>query len=288
MQWTDPASSVRVPEPISDWDVAYSNQLAVPEFPSWIGGATEQSVRFHQQHAHRSEIDVKYGDHARHTFDVYEPSSGPAAGTVVFVHGGYWKASTKEQYRYLAAGPLARGWRVVLPEYPLCPEVTIAEIATGLVPMIEEIAARWGDTPVVLSGHSAGGHLVTYLASVGSGVSDEALRSIRRVVSLSGLHDLRPLIKATELNSTLKLDPQSAYTLSPVLREPGGAFDLICACGAAELAEFRRQNSALADVWFGFGNPVRIYEYAERNHFTLLDPMADGSSELTALLTLER
>ena len=216
---------------------------------------------------------------------MYEPC-GPAKGTLIFIHGGYWKASVKEEYRYLAAGPIARGWRVVFPEYPLCPEVSIAEIANGLVPAIEQCAVRWNDSPIVLSGHSAGGHLATYLVSAQSGLSSHAVNAIRRVVSLSGLHDLRPLLRAEELNAVLGLDARTACELSPVLRQPAGDFDLVCACGAAELDEFRRQNRLLADIWFGLGIRTTACEYPAMNHFTLLDPLARADSELSALMTL--
>ncbi|MDE1180510.1 alpha/beta hydrolase [Paraburkholderia sp.] len=285
MQLTHRSNFKSIPNPIDDWEIAYSNRIAVPSFPKWLANAREKSEQFHRDHADRASIDVPHGPHARNTFDVYEPQT-PATGTLVFIHGGYWVASAKEDYRYLAAGALARGWRVVLPEYPLCPDVSIGEIASGLIPALETIASRWHDGPIVLSGHSAGGQLATYLTSAQSGVSADALRAITRVVSLSGLHDLRPLIRATVLNAALKLDPDTAHELSPVLRAPGGGFDLVCACGAAELAEFRRQNRLLGDMWFGFGVPTQIYEYPDMNHFTLLDPLSDSHSELTALMTL--
>jgi arylformamidase len=285
MKLTHCSSPRSNPRKIDDWEVAYSHRIAVPEFPQWLAGAKEKSGLFHNHHVDRASIDVPYGKHARQTFDVYEPS-GAALGTLIFIHGGFWKASVKEEYRYLAAGPIARGWRVVFPEYPLCPEVTIADIIGGLVPAVEQFVARWGDAPIVLSGHSAGGHLATYLASAESGVSSAALHSIRRVVSLSGLHDLRPLVLAKELNAVLKLDRRTAHQLSPVLREPEGAFDLVCACGDSELDEFRRQNRLLADIWFGLGIQTAIYEYPSKNHFTLLDSLNDESSELTALVTL--
>lgn len=134
--------------------------------------------------------------------------------------------------------------------------------------------------PLVLTGHSAGGHLVTWLASTASPLDAALRRRIPRVVSLSGVHDLRPVCRSEELNVDLRLSATEAAAHSPVLHTPAHAFTLVCLCGGAELPEFRRQNALLANLWSGLGVvSSHADEIDGANHFTLLDGLvheADG------------
>jgi pimeloyl-ACP methyl ester carboxylesterase len=243
------------------------------------------AAHFRTVYRGRSEIDLVYGTGTRQTFDIFHPLEGPR-GTLVFIHGGYWRASSKEEHSHFAAGPLAAGWRVVFPEYPLCPSVRVADISEGIVQAIDIIVERLPDGPVVLSGHSAGGQLASYAVSRASGLSDQARARIGRTVSVSGLHDLRPLLATTDLNGSLRLDRAEAIRFSSALSEPGHRFELFCVCGGAELAEFRRQNELLANLWNGLGLTTCSAEYPGLNHFTILDLLRDPDSDFTRLLTM--
>ena len=104
-------------------------------------------------------------------------------------------------------------------------------------------------------------------------------------MSLSGVHDLRPLLGTRDLNGVLRMDEAEALQFSPVLLRPKGAFDLSCVCGADELPEFRRLNGLQANMWAGLGLATESLECEACNHFTLLDLMTDPDSALTRLLT---
>ena len=269
---------------IVDWDVAYSNRLAVADAPEWLAQALARSQAFQVRHADRADIDLRYGEGDRQTYDIYHPD-GSAKGTLVFVHGGYWRMTSNENYRVFASGALAAGWRVVLLEYPLCPAVCVGDISRLIVKAVDHVLARVPEGPVTLSGHSAGGQLACYVVTAASGLSQAARSRIGRVVSLSGVHDLRPLLSTGDLNGVLQMDEVEALQFSPVLLRPKGAFDLYCVCGADELPEFRRLNELQANMWAGLGLATESLECEACNHFTLLDLMTDPDSALTRLLT---
>src|SRR5690606_4847646 len=119
---------------------------------------------------------------------------------------GYWMDFDPTLWSHLAAGPLARGWAVALPCYDLCPDVRIAAITAQVARAVTAIAALVPG-PVVLSGHSAGGHLVARMLcpDVALPVRDRVLR----VVPISPLADLVPLLQ-TGMNATLRLDGAEA------------------------------------------------------------------------------
>ena len=51
-----------------------------------------------------------------------------STGDVNFIHGGYWQFCDKADFAFIAAGPLALGFDVVLVEYTLAPAVNLDAI----------------------------------------------------------------------------------------------------------------------------------------------------------------
>ena len=108
------------------------------------------------------QLDISYGQSLRQRFDLFLPEN-PPKGLFVFVHGGYWLRFDKSDWSHFAQGPLAHGWAVAMPSYDLCPSVSIAQITRQISQAIMQSAARIAG-PLILAGHSAGGHLVARMA----------------------------------------------------------------------------------------------------------------------------
>jgi len=109
------------------------------------------------------------------------------------------------------------------------------------------------------------------------------LKRICHVLSISGMHDLRPLLK-TKRNQDLKLDIDTATKASPALKSPMPNIKLTAMVGANERPEFIRQNASLANVWLGMGTSVRCVEVADKHHFNIVDLLLDD--ELISMLTV--
>ena len=136
-------------------------------------------------------LNLSYGPHKRQAMEIFLPEGTPK-GLVVFVHGGYWVSRDRSLWLHLAAGSVARGWAVAMPSYTLCPEVSIADITRQIASAID-FAADKIDGPIRIAGHSAGGHLVARMGC--SDINLACVDRIERIVSISGVHDLRPLLK---------------------------------------------------------------------------------------------
>ncbi|MEX6505161.1 alpha/beta hydrolase [Jiella sp. M17.18] len=274
-------------EPIRDYDTAYDNSGSIAGAETYLPRWQAEAGAFRDRlsAAGRAELGVSYGDQPREHYDLFLPEAEPV-GLVVFVHGGYWKSQEIGNWSHFAAGPLARGFAVALPEYTLCPETTIPDITREIGSFLDRIAKRIAG-PIRLSGHSAGGHLVSRMLCVDAPIAAETAGRIDRAVSISGCHDLRPIMR-TGMNAVLRLDAGTARAESPALLEPRAAIDITCLVGGAELPEFRRQNTLLANVWHGFGVGTRAIERPGRHHFDVVDDLADPQSELVAILTAGR
>ncbi|WP_422371263.1 alpha/beta hydrolase [Hoeflea sp.] len=265
--------------PIADYDDAYANgaHIAGAEDypPRWSARAAE--FRSTLERAGRARLDLAYGGTARQRVDLFLPEGEPR-GLVVFVHGGYWKAFDKSVWSHLAAGPLAHGFAVAMPSYTLCPDARIGEISREIAAAVAYCASEI-EGPIHLTGHSAGGHLVTRMISDEVLLPSAVLLRIAGVVSISGVHDLRPIMR-TAMNDVLGIDTNEASTHSPALLQPSLAVPVTAWVGADERPEFVRQNRILYEIWRGFQTQMKMVEEPGKHHFDVIDGLADPSHDL--------
>lgn len=268
---------------ITDWDDAYTNGGNIARGERWPDAWVEPARAYRERLAAdgRAKIDLAYGEGARHRFDLFLPETTPR-GLVVFVHGGYWQALDKSYWSHLAAGSVESGFAVAMPSYTLCPQARVGDIVREIAAAITDAAGEI-DGPIHLTGHSAGGHLVTRMVADTSPLPEAVRARVRTVVSISGVHDLRPLIH-TNLNVKLRLSPEEAAAESPVLIRPGENTRLFCWVGGNERAEFLRQNALMASLWLGLGAETGAYVEPDRHHFSVVDGLADPRHPLTLTL----
>jgi arylformamidase len=215
------------------------------------------------------------------TLDLFRPEGQPK-GLVVFVHGGFWRALDKSFWSHLACGSVESGYAVAMPSYTLCPAVRIADITREIAAAIAQ-AASMVEGPLFLTGHSAGGHLVTRMISTTSPLPEAARARIRNTVSISGVHDLRPMLK-TAMNADLRIDDAEAQAESPALLQPLPGARVTCWVGSAERPEFVRQNALLANIWTGLGAQTCTVEEPGRHHFNVIDGLADRNHPIVRTL----
>jgi arylformamidase len=268
---------------ITDWDDAYSNTSHIPggaaQFEVWPGDAAK--FRNELPLGVTATLNLPYGDLDRQKLDLFLPA-GPPRGLSIFVHGGYWIRFNKDFWSHFAMGALANGWAVVMPGYTLAPHATISQMTAEISAAVEN-AATLVAGPITLSGHSAGGHLAARQICSDSRLSLQTLSRLTRVVSISGLHDLRPLLK-TQMNDSLKLTEDTARAESPALLRPLLDVPVTCWAGADERPEFMRQNDLLANIWRGLGADTTSHHAKNKHHFNVIDDLLNADSELTNLI----
>ena len=261
----------------------YNNRAAVPEHPQWFAHYAAASADARAKFA--SRLDVRYGLGPKETLDLFLPA-GPAHATFVFFHGGYWRALDKSDFSFVAAPFLAQGIAVAVVNYDLCPDVSIATIVDecrhAIVWLVREGGAHGANGErLVVGGNSAGGHLVAMHYATDWTAAGLARAPFAGGISISGVHDLTPLVLFS-FNSDLKLDDAEAARMSPALMRPLARVPLLLAVGADETSEFLRQTQILWTAWpanrpAGEAGPFVV---PKRNHFTIVVDYGDPDSGL--------
>ncbi|HST49506.1 alpha/beta hydrolase family protein [Jatrophihabitans sp.] len=112
-----------------------------------------------------------YGDDESQYGELYLPAGDRRPGTVVVIHGGFWKARYGAEWGAPLAADLAvRGWAAWNLEYRRVGNgggwpATLTDVAAGIDALADLQASAGLDTGrVVALGHSAGGHLAAWAA----------------------------------------------------------------------------------------------------------------------------
>ena len=260
----------------------YNLRAAFPDHPFWFARWAEESAT--ARAGLESRLDLRYGTGPKQTIDLFPAPN--ARGTLLFIHGGYWRALDKSDHSFVAPPLVARGIGVAVINYDLCPDVGIARIVAecreGLVWLRRE-SRRLGlaTERLVVAGHSAGGHLTAMLVATDWTAYGLPTETITGGVALSGVFDLEPLVQVS-FNADLKLDAASARALSPIHLRPYAPAPLLLAAGANETSEFIRQSWLLWEQWpecrpRGRHAPLFV---PERHHFSVLSDLGDPESAL--------
>lgn len=279
-----------------EWfDTQYDNRARVADSAQILERWTRAAQLSREKSVCR--LDLAYGRHASERLDLFpaQTEHSALAPVLVFIHGGYWRALDKADHSFLAPVFTDEGAMVVIPNFALCPGVSMEHIPLQLVQALAWVwrhAAEHGGDPnqIVLVGHSAGGQLATMLACCDwKAVAPDLPRHlVKGVLSISGLHDLEPLRHAPSFQRDLRLDTDAVRRLSPVNFPAPDETPVYCVVGAKESEEFKRQNGLLRQAWGARSVPV-CEEVPGLDHFSILHDLAnpEGRSHQLARKLLE-
>jgi arylformamidase len=272
----------------------YNNRALVPDHMAYLERWAQDSAQVRANLP--CALDVAYGTGAGETLDIF-PSTRPSGAAnasvpvLVFIHGGYWRALDKADHSFIAPPFTQAGYCVVVVNYALCPgtpeaPVTIPHIVRQMEKMLgwvwHHIAAHGGDPRrITVAGHSAGGHLAAMLLTsvwslIGKGLPDGL---VRNALSISGIHDLDPIMYTPMFQSVVNLTEQQVLQCSParLLEPPAG--QLYCVVGGDESPEFLRQNQLMQDAWGSHFVP-RSQALQGLHHFSIMDALAKPGHDL--------
>lgn len=262
-----------------DMDDAYANAKYIPGGEGFPVRWSAAAAAFRAGLGERARPGLRYSRGENNWFDLFLPPGSPE-GVVVFIHGGYWLRFGPRDFSHLAAGALAAGWAVALPAYTLAPAARIGAITREIAEAIAAVAREVRDGPILICGHSAGGHLAARMAC--EGVLPDALADrVGAVMPISPLSDLGPLMQ-TSMNAELRIDAAEALEESPAFLLNREGLPVHVWVGAEERPVFLDQARWLAEAW---GVPLTIEP--GKHHFDVIEGLEDaGSPMMRALLGL--
>jgi arylformamidase len=274
-------------QPDTAWlDRMYDNRALVPEHPAHFArwNAWSEEARA----SHPCELDIPYGDAPAEKLDVF-PAAVPNAPVLVFIHGGYWRSLGKGDHSFVGPAFAREGACVVVPGYTLCPENTVPGIVRQMARAVAwtwRNIARFGGDPsrITVAGHSAGGQLAAMMLAQPWTLMDAALPAglVRNALSISGLHDLEPLMHTGLLQPSLHLTPEQVQQASPARLHAPAQGTLYAVAGGEESQEYHRQLRLIRERWGARRVPV-CEALPGLNHFSVLEALVQPGHRLHGL-----
>jgi len=156
--------------------------------------------------------------------------------------------------------------------------VPISAITKQIAAAIDKAAGMVAGS-IYLTGHSAGGHLVTRMLCGDITWPGCFPARISRVVSISGVHDLRPL-RNTKMNDKFEMTAVQAAAESPVLHKEHLPIPVVAWVGGEERPVFIAQSQWLARDWAN----AQVVVESGKHHFDVIDGLEDPNSPLVNAL----
>jgi arylformamidase len=269
----------------------YNNRALVPDHMDYMQRWAQDSAQVRANMP--CTLDIAYGPEPGETLDIF-PAARPSPGgapVLVFIHGGYWRSLDKSDHSFIAPPFTLAGYCVVVVNYALCPGTPEAPVTVPHIGRQMETALAWvwrhiaqhGADPsrITVAGHSAGGQLAALLLTsvwplLGSDLPDQL---VRNALSISGVHDLEPIMYAPFLQQALHLTDQHVQQASPARLQAPAQGVLYSVAGGDESEEFVRQARLIQDAWGSHIVP-RCQILPGLHHFSVLDALARPGHDL--------
>lgn len=217
--------------------------------------------------------NLKFGPGETHLLDFF-PVEDANAPLHVFIHGGYWQALSHRDSASMAGFLTQSGSAFATLNYTLAPDARLGQMAKeccdALVWLAQQRSALGFDaTRITLSGHSAGAHLASIVASRFEETLENAGIEIETLILISGVYDLEPIAE-TPVNDPIQLTAAEIEQLSPLGYVPTVAKKVRVVVAEHDTAEFIRQSREYAEKLRKNGVNVSFELKNGMHHFDII------------------
>ena len=282
-----------LPDP--DYDLISADELnrqmmprvAVPDHERWLTGDLARGEKLRRTLPGR--YDQRYGPGPRQIADLFPaPEGGPKAPIVLFIHGGFWRALSKDYVRHVAVSLTEAGIAAVLPSYDLCPQVPLATVvdqARQALLWTRAQAAQLNGDPdrIFVAGNSAGAHLAAMLLAEDWSAHGLSRAPIAGAILVTGIYDLRP-VRGIQVNEDTRLSPEDAVSLSPQFLPVRNPVPTLVAVGGDEPPLWVEQSRRYAAKLRQAGAPTELMILPGLNHFSITASLGDAAEPLAAAM----
>ena len=265
-------------------DRQYDSRGTVPDVTVYLREYAERSAAAKSSLTCLENLAYGVGDNER--LDIFPvPGAVGLTPVIVFLHGGDWRALSKDDSAFAAPAYVGAGAMFVALDFTLVPHATLpemgAQVRRALHWLWQSVALHGGDPQRIhIAGHSSGANLV------GQVLMTDWLRDfgapadlVKSACFMSGLADLEP-VRLSFRNEKLKLSPAEVAEVSLQRHAPVVRCPLLLAVGANETADYQLQSREVADLWAARGLAAEMLALPGRHHFDVVLEWANPNTPL--------
>jgi arylformamidase len=223
-----------------------------------------------------------YGPSPYEELDLYRTPAGRHAPTLIYIHGGAWRAGSAAGSASMAENFVEAGANLIALDF-----INVIQAGGNLITMAEQVrtAVAWvyqnskmlriNPDRIYVSGFSSGGHLCGVVITTDWAARGLPRKFIQGAVCGSGMYDLYPVsLSARNLYVDFQLD-DTIEKLSPIKHIDNIHFPVVLAHGTKETPEFQRQTEEFAAALEAAGKEVVLIVAPGYNHFEFNETFAN-------------
>lgn len=235
-------------------------------------------------------------DPVRHKLDLYLPKGKKDFPVLMFIHGGTWRSGKKDLYTALGEVFARNGVGTVIINYRLSPAVQhpahIQDVARAFAWTTRNIS-KYGGRPdqIIVSGHSAGGHLAALLGTANGYLAAEKLSTdkIKGIVAISGVYTISG---TGRLKDAFGTDPKVLGEASPMKNVKGSHPPFLIVYADKDFTYLDSMAEAMGKCLKDAKCTVNVMKINDRDHYTIIrsmvketDPVTQAALKFIAQLT---
>lgn len=225
-----------------------------------------------------SRLNVPYGAGPNEKLDLFLPADlGSPRPVHLFIHGGYWRMFSKDDFSFVADTVVAAGGIAAIIDYDLMPAVRmqtiVSQVRSAAAWLVANASSFGGDAErLTVSGHSAGAHLCCALLETDSPVTPQG------ALLLSGIYQLAPL-QTSFLQPLIGLTDEEVASFSPVSRSYRAGSQVTLLVGERETQPFHAQATEMQKSFATQGVASSRADVAGANHMSIALDLGDASTK---------
>ncbi|WP_157369477.1 alpha/beta hydrolase [Zavarzinella formosa] len=229
----------------------------------------------------------KDADPVRHKLDVYLPKDVKKFPMMMFVHGGSWNSGSKDLYGSLGQTFAQQGIGTVIINYRLSRADNnvkhpdhIKDVAKAFAWMKANAAKLGGDEKkLYVSGHSAGGHLVSLLATDDQYLKAEkcSVADISGVMPISGVYAITSIVPV--FHRPFGKEDEMCKAASPVTHVKGSLPPFLVSYADADFLTLDKMAEDFGKKLKELKNEVTVMKLEKRNHFSIIINLAVSAQD---------
>ena len=243
----------------------------------WAENVPETIARYATDSAAAREAlgveTVAYGDGARERMDVLRPEGEGPFPIHLHLHGGAWRALSKDDAGFPAPAVVASGAIFVALDFDVIPDVRLPEMidqARAAVAWLHRNGESLGGDSecIVVSGHSSGAHMAGVLLTTDWAALDLPRDVLKGGLLISGMYDLEPVMLSSR-SSYVELSDEEVGELSAMRHLDRLSAPVIVAYGSEESPEFQRHSRDFAAALAERGLTQMLVRLPGVDHFEM-------------------
>ncbi len=260
----------------------YNPRLAVSDYKNHLEKSFVKAKN--SQKKLNGLINIRYGKGPLQFLDIFGADKKTLKPIHIFIHGGYWRGLDKNYHSHMAVPFNDNDIIFINLNYDLCPKIKLSRIKLQIIEALKWVLANainfgGNKNNIVISGHSAGAHIVSQILGMRGENYGLKENTIKGAALISGIYEPEIVVNM-EINKEIGLTLREAKKNNTISSVPLYKIPIIIAAGSLEPLLWQKQSMRYFNMLKKEKFNTEYFLVKNNHHFSLIDTLANRKFNL--------